>query len=121
MISKTFALASSLALLAGGFGALPASAQHGNTANHQRERIAQLDQRLERLGEGRRLTNSELQRLSNSVDNLRELYRDYSRGGFSRTEVERLDQRIDAVAERIRTQNRDDDRRETPRENRNNR
>ena len=86
MLKKTFMIAAPFAMLAGALGAVPASAQNGDMAEYQRNRISQLDQQVQRLGEGRTLTNSELQRLSNAVDELREVYRDLGRGGFTRDE-----------------------------------
>ena len=121
MLKKTVLFAAPFALLAGALGAVPASAQNRDLAEFQRNRIAQLDQQVEGLGEGRRLTNSELQRLSNAVDSLRETYRELSRGGFTRDELQRLDARIDSVRDRIVTQTRDGDRLDGRRENRDNR
>ena len=121
MLKKTFMIAAPFAMLAGALGAVPASAQNGDMAEYQRNRISQLDQQVQRLGEGRTLTNSELQRLSNAVDELREVYRDLGRGGFTRDEIQRLDARIDSVRDRIATQTRDGDRLDGRRENRDNR
>ena len=120
MTSKIFMFGAPLALLAGALGGVPASAQNGDMAEYQRNRIAQLDQQVQRLGEGRTLTNSELQRLTNAVDGLREAYREFGRGGFTRDEIQRLDARIDSVRDRIATQTRDGDRLDGRRENRNN-
>jgi TolA-binding protein len=101
------ALAASLAL---GIAA-PASAAAWNAPGQLRQEIAQLDSQINRAEARRLISQREAQQLDRQVDRLRETFRSYARGGFTRYELAHLDNRIDQVKRQLRVERRDDDRR----------
>jgi len=110
MISKKFLVAAPLALIAGLAFASPAAAQRWDGAGELRSDIRDLDRTVERSAESRRYTNQELRQLRTWIGNLEERYDRYARGGWTRTEVNDLGERIDSVRQRIRNAG-DNDRR----------
>lgn len=95
---KKFLIAAPLALAAVAAVATPASAAQWNDAGQIRAEIAQLDRQVDRL---RGLSPREEQRLESRVDRLQALYRDYARGGFSRSELQRLNGELSAVRNQV--------------------
>jgi len=111
MFSTKFLVAAPLALAAGLALATPASAQRADGPRELRAEINQLDEDVERIADGRRFTNAELQQARTAVDRLEERYRQYGRDGFSRGELNELNDRIGNARQRIFAQARDNDRR----------
>lgn len=106
---KTLALTAPLALAAGLALAAPAAARDYSPFE-MRVQIGQLQERVERIGESRRFTNSEYRRMLNAVEALEDTYRASGRDGFTGREIASLSDRIDNVRDRINTQARDGDR-----------
>jgi hypothetical protein len=103
---KKLLLAAPLALAAGALLGSPVSAQswtYGN-AGQLRAEIAQLDRQVDHT---RGLSNREERALEARVDRLRDLYRNYARGGFNRFEVQSLEREIASVRVAIERQSRD--------------
>lgn len=88
------ALAASLALGA----AVPASAAtFVHSAGNVRVELAQLDQQIDVARARHQISASESATLQKKVDRVQNLYRTYSRNGFSRSELRVLDNQIDTV------------------------
>lgn len=101
---KKFLIAAPLALAAVAAVATPASAADRASPGQIRAEIAQLDRQVDRM---RGLSPREEQRLENQVDRLQALYRDYARGGFNRSELQRLDGRLSEVRAQVYAQSHD--------------
>lgn len=101
---KKFLIAAPLALAAGAIVATPASAAPFANAGQLRAEIAQLDRQVDNL---RGISPREEKRLEAQVDQLQRLYRDYARGGFTRSELQRLDGQVNTVKAQIFAQSRD--------------
>lgn len=83
------------AILAATVAAVPASAAPYNTdGNALRRDIAQLENRLDRLDDTRRISGREEDRLDRSIDGLKRTWSAYSRGGFSQAERRNLSAQI---------------------------
>ena len=95
---KKFLIAAPLALATIAAVATPASAAGWNDAGQIRSEIAQLDRQVDRL---HGLSPREEQRLEGRIDRLQALYRDYARGGFSRSELQRLNGELSAVRNQV--------------------
>lgn len=87
-----------LALAAAAVLATPASAAAPLNAGKIRAEIQQLDRQVDRM---RGLSNREEKRLEGQVDRLEALYRNYARGGFTRSELQRLDSQVNAVKAQV--------------------
>jgi len=103
-MTKKFLLAAPLMLAAGAVLATPASAASVNNPGQMRSEIQQLDRQIERM---RGLSGREEQRLQRQVDQLQGLYQSFARGGFSRSELQRLDRELTAVKTQVSHQSRD--------------
>ena len=103
---KKLLLAAPLALAAGALLGSPASAQSWNYSNagQLRAEIAQLDRQIDH---GRGISNREERALHQRVDRLQNLYRNYARGGFTRSEVNSLQREIASVRVAIERQSHD--------------
>lgn len=95
-----------LALAAAAVLATPASAASPLNAGKIRAEIQQLDRQVDRM---RGLSDREERRLESQVDRLDALYRSYARGGFTRSELQRLDSQVNAVKAQVYAQSRDRD------------
>lgn len=84
------------AILAATLAAVPASAAPYNTTdgNAMRRDIAQLETRLDRLDDTRRISGREEERLDRSIAGLKRTWSAYSRGGFSQAERRNLSAQI---------------------------
>lgn len=93
---KLIAVPAVLAALA---AAAPVAAQqYGRTdGDALRRDIAQLEQRLDRLDDTRRISGREEERLDRSVANLKRTWSNYARGGFSQSERRTLAAQIQRV------------------------
>lgn len=101
---KKFLIAAPLALAAGAIVATPASAAPFANAGQLRAEIAQLDRQVDNL---RGISPREEKRLEAQVDQLQRLYRDYARGGFTRSELQRLEGQVNTVKAQIFAQSHD--------------
>ena len=72
-----------------------------------RQEIAQLDRQIDRAQANRTISNREARQLDQRVANIRAMFNAYARGGFTRTELHNLDNRIDDVKRQLRMQSRD--------------
>ena len=91
--------------------AVPASAAQWNAPGQVRQQIAELDWHIDRAQANRAITNREARMLDYRVANIRAMFNSYARGGFTRTELNNLDNRIDDVKRQLRMQKNDwDDR-----------
>lgn len=83
------------AILAATLLAMPASAApFGTDGNALRRDIAQLENRLDRLDNTRRISGREEERLDRSIAGLKRTWSAYSRGGFSQAERRNLSAQI---------------------------
>jgi hypothetical protein len=87
--------------------AVPASAAQWNAPGQMRQQIAQLDWQIDRAHANRTISNREARYLDQRVYNIRAMFNSYARGGFTRTELNNLDNRIDEVKRQLRIQQRD--------------
>ena len=78
-------------------------------ANAIRTQIEQLERRIQRTDGRDRISEREAASLRRAVYSLRQQYRDYSRNGLTRREVQVLQNRIQQVRQRIGYERRDDD------------
>ena len=78
-------------------------------ANAIRMQIEQLERRIQRTDGRDRISEREAASLRRAVYSLRQQYRDYSRNGLTRREVQVLQNRIQQVRQRIGYERRDDD------------
>ena len=78
-------------------------------ANAIRTQIEQLERRIQRTDGRDRISEREAASLRRAVYSLRQQYRDYSRNGLTRREVQVLQNRIQQVRRRIGYERRDDD------------
>ena len=101
----TSALAASLAL---GI-AVPASAAAWNAPGQLRQQIAQLDRQIDRAAANRTISRWEARQLDQRVANIRAMFNNYARGGFTRQELKNLDNRVDEVKRQLTIQKRDRD------------
>lgn len=101
---KKILFAAPLVLAAGAVLATPASAATWNNAGQLRAEIAQLDKQVDRT---RGLSSREERALEQRVDRLQSLYRSYARGGFTRSEINRLNAEINQVRAAIARQSHD--------------
>ena len=101
---KKILFAAPLVLAAGAVLATPASAATWNNAGQLRAEIAQLDKQVDRT---RGLSSREERALEQRVDRLQSLYRTYARGGFTRSEINRLNTEINQVRAAIARQSHD--------------
>ena len=94
--AKLLAIPAVLAALA---AAAPAAAAPFNRTdgNALRRDIAQLEQRLDRLDDTRRISGREEDRLDRSIAGLKRTWKAYSRGGFSPGERRSLSAQIERV------------------------
>lgn len=95
------------AMLAIGIAA-PASAAHNTAPGNLRSDIAQLDRQIDRALARHQITYREAARLNARVDQLQYSFRQYARGGFTNWELNRLEQRVDAVKFQLARDKRDD-------------
>lgn len=110
MTIKTKLLASALlASLSLGVAA-PASAAQWGAPGQLRQDISQLDRQIDRARDQRRISRAEANQLDRQVDRLQRTYRDYARGGFTRSEYVALDRGVDAVRRNLAAQVGDGDR-----------
>ena len=93
---KLIAIPAVLAALA---AAAPATAQGYNRTDGDalRRDIAQLEQRLDRLDDTRRISGREEERLDRSIDGLKRTWSAYSRGGLNQGERRTLAAQINRV------------------------
>jgi hypothetical protein len=104
---RKFLIGAPLALAAAAVLSTPAAAQmrgsdHGrdysrNDGRELRGEIAQLDRQVDQAQNRRLISNREAQRLDREVNQLERLHAQFARGGFTRTELRTLNQRIDSV------------------------
>lgn len=86
------------AILAATMAAMPASAApYATDGNALRRDIAQLENRLDRLDDTRRISGREEERLDRSIAGLKRTWSAYSRGGFSQAERRNLAAQIERV------------------------
>ena len=78
-------------------------------SNAIRTQIEQLERRIQRTDGRDRISEREAATLRRAVYNLRQQYRDYSRNGLTRREVQVLQNRIQQVRQQIGYERRDDD------------
>jgi predicted RNase H-like nuclease (RuvC/YqgF family) len=78
-------------------------------ANAIRTQIEQLERRIQRNDGRDRISDREAASLRRAVYSLRQQYRDYSRNGLTRREVQVLQNRIQQVRQQIGYERRDDD------------
>lgn len=107
MNKKAFLLAIPLALGASLMAAAPASAKGVSNGSNIRAEIRQVDRQI---GNIRGLSNREEAQLERRVDNLQRLQQRYSRGGYNRTELRRLNAGLVSIKADIRSQSRDGNR-----------
>jgi predicted RNase H-like nuclease (RuvC/YqgF family) len=81
----------------------------GGQAQAIRVQIDNLQQRVERVDRRDRISEREAAALRRDVYRLRQQYRDYSRNGLSRREVQVLQDRIQNVRQRLQYERRDND------------
>lgn len=74
-------------------------------------RLDQLDRRIDQGVRSGQLTRAEADRLRDEYRDIARLEQRYSRGGLSDREIAELDRRFDRLADRVRWERRDDDRR----------
>jgi len=103
-MTKKFLIAGPLALAAGALLVTPASAASFSNAGQIRAEIQQLDRQIDRT---RGLSGREAQRLDGQVDRLQALYKNFARGGFSRSELQRLDRELGSVKAQLNNASRD--------------
>jgi beta-lactamase class A len=95
-IALPFALAAAAVL------ATPAAAASFASPGQLRAEINQLDRQANEQRRG--ISPRESQQLERQVDQLQNLYARYARGGFTRTELNTLGARVDAVRTTLRAQ-----------------
>jgi len=67
------------------------------------QKISQLDQRVDQAKESGAISNRDASRLERQVDQIADLHISYERGGFTRSELRLLDQRIAKVGQQLAT------------------
>jgi hypothetical protein len=103
--AKLLAIPAVLAALA---AAAPAAAYpHRTDGEALRRDIAQLENRLDRLDDTRRISGREEARLDRSIDQLKRTWSRYARDGFTRGERQSLSAQIDRVRYDLQRQARD--------------
>lgn len=97
------------ALLAAIAAAAPATAapQYRSDGDALRYEITQLERRLDRLDDTRRISGREEERLDRSIADLKRTWSAYARGGFTRGERQSLSAQIDRVRFDLQRQARD--------------
>lgn len=93
--TNLLALPAVLATLAAAAPAI--AAPHRTDGDALRREIAQLEKRLDRLDDTRRISGREEDRLDRRIANLKRTWSAYSRGGFNRGERRSLAAQIDRV------------------------
>lgn len=98
------ALAATLALGV----AAPASAAHFDKPAEIKQDIRQLDRQIDRALMRHQITRQEAYRFNAAVDRLEYRWRVFARGGFTRTELNKLDRQVDMLKIQLQREIRDD-------------